>query len=252
MSGIYYVYMKFDREDNTLRADYGRHLLHFESRWAADELFRALQDVKNTSGVAIWKLTRNTPQFWCYDTVNDGDPWWSINEFQRRNTVPEFNYRFGSTILNDAASGRDFPVLPNPAIGSDWVNGNAFFIRNRRQPELYWFVRSNKVYISNTQRSKFIVRGTDFNKTDKKVLIRKDKITIQAVAETVEDQDTTVSTYVAPNVDTSRLDVGNIKGDWTFADLFENVGAIWLDNSGVTYQRAKYMTNDGGDEWELV
>jgi len=253
MSGLYFVYMKFARENNTLRADYGRHLLHFESRYAADELFRALQDVRNSAGANIWTLSRLSPQFWCYDTLNDGDPWWSIVEFQRRNTVPEFNYKFGSTALADAATGRDWPIIPNPAIGTDWVHGNAFFIRNRREPHLYWFVQNDIILVSNRRRSKFRIQGVDFDETDlgKKVLIRKDKVTISVVPETAIQSNVQQGHFVARGED-NALKVGNMMLEWSFGDLFNaSIGVTWVTEVAQDEVTARYMTDDGGDEWEL-
>ncbi|PWW73503.1 hypothetical protein C7212DRAFT_333255 [Tuber magnatum] len=56
--------MKWSRENNPNRADWGRHLLTFESRWAADELFRGLQGLKTAAGAnRFTMLKRVNPQF---------------------------------------------------------------------------------------------------------------------------------------------------------------------------------------------
>ena len=75
MSGLFYVYMKVIRLADSARADYGRYLLTFESRWAADELYRELKTLKNSAGVVRFSyLSRTNPQYWLYDTARTLPP----------------------------------------------------------------------------------------------------------------------------------------------------------------------------------
>jgi hypothetical protein len=72
MSGLYYVIMKFYRESESHYVNRYPHLFCFESRYAADELFRALQNKKDLSGSHIFNFNRVSPQFWCYDYGAEG------------------------------------------------------------------------------------------------------------------------------------------------------------------------------------
>jgi len=246
MSGIYYVYLKYVRETDTLRTDYGRHLLTFRSRWDADELFRGLQGLKTAAGASRFtKLERVNSQFWCYDTVG-GDPWWTIVYVQRENALPEFNYKFMSVILADAAAGRDWPVLANPTIGPDWVSGDTFYIRNRRQPQLYWYYDDYLIVISTTRRTKFRIKDEAYD--EERVLIRKDKVTIEPVG----PLGTPIGKYVTKNADGEKLTVSSTRQVWDFSDLFDGVGVTWNAESGFA-SGTQFATSvpDLGDEWEL-
>jgi len=238
--------MKYARETDTLRADYGRHLLTFRSRWAADELFRGLQALKTTAGAnRFTKLVRVTPQFWCYDTT-EGDPWWTIIRVQRENPLPEFNYKFMSVILGDADSGRNWPVLANPVIGPDWVSGKTFYIRNRRQPQLYWYYQDYLIVISTSHRTKFRIKDEEYD--EERVLIRSDKVTIEPVG----TLGTPIGLYVTKSGDGQKLTAGSTRQIWTFSDLFDSVGVTWASESGFA-SGTQFATSlpDLGDEWEL-
>ena len=246
MSGIYYVYMKLTRENNTLRADYGRHLLTFRSRWDADELFRSLQDLKTAaSATRFTALQRVNPQFWCYDAI-EGDPWWTIVNVQRENVLPEFNYKFMSAILADAAVGRDWPVLANPTIGPDWVSGKTFYIRNRRQPSLYWYSENSLIVISRYRRTKFCIKDKSYD--GERVLIRKDEVTIQPVG----SLGTPIGKYVIKSGDGEVLTVRSTRQVWNFSDLFDSVGVTWADETECSPE-TQFATSlpKLGDEWEL-
>ncbi|RPB02011.1 hypothetical protein L873DRAFT_572517 [Choiromyces venosus 120613-1] len=245
MSGVYHVFMKYTRETDTLRADYGRHLLTFESRWAADELFRGLQSLKTAAGAKRFTtLTRVSPQFWCYDTVA-GDPWWTIVYVQRENALPAFNYKFMSVILADAAVGRDWPILCNPTIGTDWVSGNTFYIRNRRLPGLFWYRSGGRLVLSTTRRSKFLITDSDVD--DERVLIKTDNVTIMPVGYL----NLPFGEYVYKNADGAKLSIGGTKQVWLFSDLFNSIGATWASETGFADgTQFAISAPKGGDEWE--
>jgi hypothetical protein len=70
MSGIFYVFLKWSPNNNSAAARNGRYMLCLDSRYEADELFRAMQGLqtKNNKGPLFPLLTRQSPQFWCYDS----------------------------------------------------------------------------------------------------------------------------------------------------------------------------------------
>ncbi|PUU78690.1 hypothetical protein B9Z19DRAFT_1083365 [Tuber borchii] len=247
MSGIYYVYMKYTRETDIHRADNGRHLLTFQSRWDADELFRSLQALKTSTGASrLSTLKRVSPQFWCYDAI-DGEPWSNIINVQRENVLPEFNYKFMSVILAKAASDHcSWPVFANPTIGPDWVSGKTFYIRNRRQPSLYWYSADYLIFISTDRRTKFCIKDKSYD--GERVLIRKDEVTIQPVG----SFGTPIGKYVIKSGDGEVLTVGSTRQIWDFSDLFDSVGVTWADETEFSPE-TQFATSlpKLEDEWEL-
>ncbi|PUU78691.1 hypothetical protein B9Z19DRAFT_1083368 [Tuber borchii] len=246
MSGIYYVYMKYTRETQNNRADNGRHLLTFQSRWDADELFRGLQALKTPAGASRFPtLKRVSPQFWCYDGV-EPDPSLNIVLIQRENVLPEFNYKFMSVVLSDATDHRNWPILANPTIGPDWVSGKTFYIRNRRQPSLYWYFEDCLIAISTRRRTKFRIKDRRYD--DERVLIRKDEVTIEPCG----SLGTTIGKYVIKNGDGEMLSVGSTRQVWDFSDLFDSVGVTWVDGTDFSPE-TQFATSlpKLGDEWEL-
>ena len=153
----------------------------------------------------------------------------------------EFNYKFMSTFLAVTSAARDWPVLANPTIGPDWVSGKTFYIRNRRQPNLYWYYQYQGIVISTDRRTKFRVKDEDYD--DERVLIRKDKVTIEPVG----SLGTPIGMYVTKNGDGEELSVGSTRHVWTFSDLFYSIGVSWHGDGN----QFAISLPDLGDEWEL-
>ncbi|KZS90183.1 hypothetical protein SISNIDRAFT_479574 [Sistotremastrum niveocremeum HHB9708] len=204
----FYVYLKWSSPTNIHRADY-------ESRYAADEFFRALQELDDRHGKPRFTLLkRSSAQFWCYDTA-EGDPWWLIVRILRDNAIPEANFKIMSTILQDAAGdGRPWHFI-KPVDGPDWTNGSTFFIRNKRQPNLYWSVSEvtpdATIVISDTQNSKFRISGVDRDPKDReKVLIRGDRVTISPASSETGPK----ALFIGPSkCETDIVVVGNVSAE---------------------------------------
>ena len=146
-----------------------------------------------------------------------------------------------STWLAGTGAGCDWPILANPTIGPDWVSGKTFYIRDRRQPNLYWYYQYQGIVISTDRRTKFRIKDEDYD--DERVLIRKDKVTIEPVG----SLGTPIGMYVTKNGDGENLRVGPTREVWTFSDLFDSVGVTW-SISGTQFATS---LPDLGDEWEL-
>ena len=228
-------------ENDTRYTEYGCYLLTFRSRWDADELFRRLQTIKTAASASRFTtLQRVNPQFWCHDTAR-GDSWGPLDWVKPESALREFNYKFMSAGLARVGSGHDWPVLANPTIGPDWVSGKTFYIRNRRQPNLYWYYQYQGIVISTDRRTKFRIKDEDYD--DERVLIRKDKVTIEPVG----SLGIPIGMYVIKNGDGENLRVGPTREVWTFSDLFDSVGVTW-SISGTQFATS---LPDLGDEWEL-
>jgi hypothetical protein len=77
-------------------------------------------------------------------------------------------------------------MIPNPVIGPDWISGGRFFIRNRREPSLYWCVRDSTVYASTHERSKFkITVRKGAHTVQPLVMVRDDEIFIEVLKDTI-------------------------------------------------------------------
>ncbi|PUU78244.1 hypothetical protein B9Z19DRAFT_1084450 [Tuber borchii] len=245
MSGIHYVYVNPTLENDTRGAQYAPGgikyrslLLTFRSRWDSDELFRGLQAIKMPDGASRFTtLERVNPQFWCYDTI-PGDSWLKIVRTLDQNAL---NHKFVSVFLANSNAGREWPILTNPTIGPDWVSGKTFYIRNRREPNLYWHYERHQIVISTDRRTRFRIKDEDYE--DERVLIRKDKVTIEPVG----SLGTPIGMYVTKNGNGENLSVRPTREVWTFSDLFDSVGVTW-SISGTQFATS---LPDLGDEWEL-
>jgi len=70
MSGLFYVFMKWSNAtDHERSAKHCRFMLCLNSRYEADELFRALKDLKDDNTPRFTTLTRTSAQFWCHQAA---------------------------------------------------------------------------------------------------------------------------------------------------------------------------------------
>ncbi|KAK3356813.1 hypothetical protein B0T25DRAFT_603399 [Lasiosphaeria hispida] len=263
MSGIYYVHLKWAPKDGNHTAAWGRYHLCFPSRYIADEFYRAIQQVKNGNDLVFPELVRSSPQFWCHSALT-----WDVpHTVQALGLVDEFRQVVSTSIINDGlGGGRSFSLILNPVTGPDWLSGGTFFIRNRRQPNLYWFLHREHVHVSDEGRTKFRV---DMAKPTRQqqdlkqlVLIREDEVYVSIVTETttsfVVRDDKKRYLGLAPNssAGSPRKVTPVIDAHpWTFGNLLCNsVGVIWEPEEGDGEEmrpHLAHMTEGGADEWEL-
>jgi hypothetical protein len=150
-------------------------------------------------------------------------------------------------------------------IGPDWISGGAFFIRNRREPTLYWFVhKDNTIRASHEDRTKFrIASFNNQNVNEKNVLIRDDPIIINALRRpNVGQVNTTITSSRCSRL---KLGINNTGKHWKF-EIFINTFGVQIGDEydvygEVTGKKGKYVTvmnedpqaeQDWEDEWELV
>lgn len=82
-----------------------------------------------------------------------------------------------SQLLADA-TGRDWETIV--AVDQpDWVHEGTYFIRNRRQPRLYLYHFEGVIHVSDTQKTKFRVCGTTFEKGQRVSFIRSADVEIR-------------------------------------------------------------------------
>jgi hypothetical protein len=158
-------------------------------------------------------------------------------------------------LLHDLGS-RVWPVIPTQVIGPDWVSGGEFFIRNRRQPNIYWWVHNACVRPSEQRRTKFHIQRSAASMRDPVIMIREDKVTVRAIPQTVTPAEVeNYSMFISVGGTTGNaLQLNNVQWEWTFGLLLnKDVGVRW--ENGPLEQANEllvHMPNGGGDEWELV
>ncbi|KAK4443181.1 hypothetical protein QBC34DRAFT_478348 [Podospora aff. communis PSN243] len=259
MSGIYNVFLKWAPADKSQTAAWGRHHLTFANRYEADEFYRLLQTVRNANLPMFAGLTRASPQFWSHS----GLLWHSVHDVQALGLADDFRTTLSTVLINDGqVGGRTFDLIENAVTGPDWVSGGTFFVRNRRQRELYWCVHGGYVHTSEEKRTKFRVEleETPEGQEGKMVLVRGDRVVVSVVQEaySVELGDRKylgVEDFDGGQV--SRLALVSTPHVWTFGDLvLKKVGVRWedvRDGSGNVESRPTLvpMSEGGEDEWEL-
>lgn len=236
---IFYVYLNWYSDSNPNSAGYHRQLLICESRQIADEFYRSLE-VSETGGRKWFTvLQRSTPQLWQYDS---SDGWVAVIGFLRTRANAQFARKIISVLLNDAG-GRDWPIIPVHE-GPDWVNNGTYFIRNRRQPEQYWYYSAGYLLVSTTEKTKFRVRGKAFAKEDPKVLIDSDLVNV-SLAGCAKPK-----VYFSKQTGTNKLTMSTDGNDWRFGDFRTGFGSV-NHCDGMMERVITWADDDDGDEWEL-
>jgi hypothetical protein len=177
---------------------------------------------------------------------------------QVRNDLSAFRDKFSILLLNDW-DGRNWAMVPQSSIGTgcttDWISGNEFFIRNKRQPNLYWWVYNDHIHTSDTRRTKFRITKTTAGFKDPVIMIRDDDVTVEVVAETVSGAGSRFTQYVSiegAGVG-GHLQLSGDKMKWKFGALLRGeVGERWDVIKDVDNGLLVHMIEGGGDEWELV
>ncbi|KAI5839470.1 hypothetical protein DFP73DRAFT_561060 [Morchella snyderi] len=247
---LYYVYMRWFSKANQGSGSGGRQLLTCESRYVADEFFRACQDLKDNRGhPRFTRLERSAPQFWIYDTA-DEQPWTALVDILNKSPLPaSVEGKVMSILLNDGMY-RDWSIAP-VVPGRDWVNGNMYFVRNIRQPDLYWFDNgAGQLYLSNGgHKTKFRVVGTDLG-SDKRVLIRSDFVRLE-----VPQTNDSPTKHIRSEGNNRLACTTAGGGDWKFkfGDLLGKFGTRWIGRDALGIHGAVTWGEgeDQADEWEL-
>lgn len=236
---IFYVYVNVTRLSQTSVS--GRLLLTCESRYVADELFRKLQTCKNLNGSPVFTRTvRTTPQLWYFEiTEPHQDP--SQMVLSHMNTSA-FQTEFASKVMPKSLGvSTDYtvswPVIP-VVDGPDWVNNRTYFIRSIRRPDNYWHFDGSYVNVSNTEGSKFYIRGVAFPKDESRILVRSDRIHIRPVG-------LRLGHFLDADVGGNKLLQASVKcGEWKFGEL---LGGFKVIDSRLV----KWTDENDGDDWEL-
>ncbi|KAE8448338.1 hypothetical protein EG329_009582 [Mollisiaceae sp. DMI_Dod_QoI] len=248
IEGVYHVYMKWSpTADVVSDTAIGRTHLTFRNRQNADEFYRFLTTSTDTTGKnpLFSLLVRNGPQFWYFDVTPYAGVNWELPRY-----ILQWNPQWGAkvllTLMNDW-NGRVQDIIPTQAT-TEWVNGGAYFIKSTNLQTEFWHSNGGLITISNTDRTKFVVRAVAFTSDDRQVLIRTDKITIELAA----DASTANPIYVTLPSGTSRLGFSSEPYQWTFNDFFASLGIERHTNSNNVWERVVDHSPGTSVVWDLV
>lgn len=185
---------------------------------------------------------------------------------QQRGLVEDFRERLSATWIHNLHEGY-VSAMPNQVNGPDWLSGGYFYIRNRRQPSLYWWVHGQHVHASENRRTKFRIQlcepVPDINNQSPVVLVRKDKVQVEVVPETATLTYAMDSRkYLCIPDDLSQNTIACVMLSstpypWTFENLVcKQIGLRWRngtqDSGGISEDPLLVLAGEpGADEWEL-
>jgi hypothetical protein len=244
--------------------NWGRFLLTFESRWVADEYYITLCSLKTANGAPRFQtLTRTAPQLWSFDSVQEtgsGDSgyWWAPIFIWRDSRYTGDLGRFANSVIHTYLSDgnhsqrNEWPILNDLAEGSDWVNGRAFFIRNKRHRTRYWYDGGDGfVQVSTSMHTKFRITRQSAGAQlvaggAQQILTRSDKVEVCPVGSVSQQS------YIGGSA-AGKLALSTSKTTILFGDFLSGLGSVWeAAGSGSVKQ---FVTRAGladeGDEWEL-
>lgn len=147
-----------------------------------------------------------------------------------------------SQLLTDA-TGRDWETIA--AVDEpDWTHEGAYFIRNKRQPHLYWYHFEGAIHISDTQKTKFRICGTAFEKGQRVSFIRSDDVQIRPLS-------AGTAAYLTREHDSNKVRVSWDSRTWKFGDLLGGFGTTWEKKGETVHELLTCASNEEGDNWEL-
>ena len=166
--------------------------------------------------------------------------------------------------LGEFASCLPMPISTNTVTGPDWNSGGTFYIRNRRQPDLYWWVHERHLHASPHQRTKFRISAVSRAANSAQstpateVMIRDDTVTVEVMQprQGASTQSQFLRHTRSPYVKIELTESAS-NAQWRFGTLVNrDVGVLWEVEQGDTTNQLRpflaVMDEDGGDEWELV
>ncbi|KAM7219524.1 hypothetical protein V8F06_005079 [Rhypophila decipiens] len=280
MPGLYKVIIKWHAPSNQASEQHGEdpcdYVVLFSSRYSAECLYRLLQLSKDdkTSKLRFPNLSRSSPQLWCH-SAKDVSFIHSVFKFHRRpGTVGYEPYNKHVIEATQVIPSQHIPFYApcHLTTGPDWVDGGTYFIRNRRQPKIYWAVLPRGSMYRNR-----LICATSNNKTKFRIALDREELS-QAMMESQGPLILTNTGIVTVNVvwesapdsvalpgdesyvgllDTHpdfrsipKLGLVDRKCTWVFGDLLCNmVGEVYLPSVGAC--GLGKMTQGGHDEWEL-
>ncbi|KAF9774145.1 hypothetical protein IL306_007895 [Fusarium sp. DS 682] len=216
---VYYALIKYQPEEPNYR-----YLIAAPDADTIDEWWRE-------ASAKFDHVKRLAPDFYSFDAGANG---WGL--------APSFDKKVMYTLLND----RDARIMSTfaQAPRTDVVSNEAYYIRSKSSPELYWFAKEGLIYATKRGRTRFIFRldGDRDNDANRVVLIGKDPISISAVGPSPQK-------YVGVD-DNGQITLTGRGGRMYYSDLKKGFLAQGeIDNAGNAY----LFKSDGyGEEWELV
>ncbi|KAH0604022.1 uncharacterized protein H6S33_007053 [Morchella sextelata] len=242
---LYYVYVRLSRPAELPNLNAGRYLLTCASRYHADEFFRANQ---KRLGVG-----RVSPQMWTYTVGGE----MGLHAVLKDASLP---FKTKESIIMSWLQNGDIRIawsVAAPLAGREWVSGQAYYVRNIRQPEAYWCLpgAEREVVSSRKRKTRFWVRAVDAAGEGPLYLVRSDHVRMVTQGaggeEVVLRRGATAG--MGAEVMCGVAAAGGAGVEFAFGDLMGGFGTGWADEVPdvelVTWaQRGGGL---GGDDWEL-
>ncbi|RYP20437.1 hypothetical protein DL765_002813 [Monosporascus sp. GIB2] len=262
---LWYVYLMWRRPANHDQGvNWGRYLLTFENRYVADEYYITLCSLTTADGRPRFNLlTRTAPQLWAFDSVQEtgsGDNgwWWAPIFIWRDRRFAGDLGRFANSVMHiylsdgNHSQRNDWPILNDQAEGADWLDGGAFYIRNKRHRTRFWHDAGDGfVQVSTTMHTKFRVTrqslGTRLVAGDaKQVLTRSDVVQVCPVGSVGPIR------YIEASAP-GKIRLSTARNTIKFGDFFSGLGSTWEPTGSGSLKQFVTRTTDAdeGDEWEL-
>ncbi|KAF7174313.1 hypothetical protein CNMCM5623_006924 [Aspergillus felis] len=151
----YYTYA-FARNGNGLGQ---RYLIITDRQETADFIYRGLSQNEDPHFTG---LERVSPQMWLWNRGRIQDLVRDINRGGVFPVVSSLHQAKGKVlvqVLPKADNGAAFPILPNND-SVDYIGGRTFFIRNKMNPQLFWYYGEDNNFItaSTRYRSGFLIQ----------------------------------------------------------------------------------------------
>lgn len=243
---LYYVYVRLSRPAELPNLNCGRYLLTCASRYHADEFFRANQ---NRLGLA-----RVSPQMWTYTVGGE----MGLHAVLKDESLP---FETKEPIIMSWLQNGDIRIawsIVAPLAGREWVSGQAYYVRNIRQPEVYWHLpgAGRNVVASRKRKTRFWVRAVGAAVEGSLYLVRSDRV--RMVTQGAGGGKVVLRRMAAAGMGghvVSGVAEAEVEGagmEFAFGDLLGGFGTEWADEeSDVEFVTWVQMGGLRGDDWEL-
>ncbi|RPB06344.1 hypothetical protein P167DRAFT_569194, partial [Morchella conica CCBAS932] len=163
---LYYVYVRLARPAELPNLNCGRYLLTCASRYHAEDFFRANQKRLG--------LARISPQMWTYNVGGE----MGLHSVLKDESLP---FETKEPIIMSWLQNGDIRIawpLAAPLAGREWISGHAYYVRNIRQPEVYWYLprAGREVVPSRERKTRFVMTAVEAVGEGPLYLVRSDRV----------------------------------------------------------------------------
>ncbi|KAI5842138.1 hypothetical protein DFP73DRAFT_608415 [Morchella snyderi] len=242
---LYYVYVRLSRPAELPNLNAGRYLLTCASRYHADDFFRANQQRLG--------LARVSPQMWTYTVGGE----MGLHAVLKDASLP---FSTKEPIIMSWLQNGDIRIawsVAAPLAGREWVSGQAYYVRNIRQPEVYWYLpgAGRELVASRKRKTRFWVRAVGAGEGEGPLyLVRRDRV--RMVTQGAGGEEVVLRRGAATGMGGETVcgvaAAGGAGMEFAFGSLLGGFGTGWAnEESDVEFVTWVQGGGLGGDDWEL-